>query len=287
MTNLPAMQGIGDMVSILKSRQEDGGRKVVDIFDRLAKQYANYLFTGIPGIGFANSSLMAKMERLTDPTIRSTRPSEADVPLGMRFFAEQRAFVQSRIPYLSQSLEPELDSLGRVRKVENRGLDYWANYSPITSVTVGKRSLADEALASIDYGISRPRDTWDGVKLSAKQFNRYKELYGQVVKIAGSDGQERNLERAIPFELNQAREDAINAGESFTKGEMQKFVDRLTSNYRRIAKLRMIGFDPSPDAGQSEAANLDEAGFLDEKIEFPDLAKLVRRNKEFIRIEGK
>ncbi len=287
MTNIPAMQGIGDMVSILKSRQEDGGRKVVDIFDRLAKQYANYLFTGIPGIGFANSSLMAKMERLTDPTIRSTRPSEADVPLGMRFFAEQRAFVQSRIPYLSQSLEPELDSLGRVRKVENRGLDYWANYSPITSVTVGKRSLADEALVSIDYGISRPRDTWDGVKLSAKQFNRYKELYGQVVKIAGSDGQERNLERAIPFELTQAREDAINAGESFTKGEMQKFVDRLTSNYRRIAKLRMIGFDPSPDAGQSEAANLDEAGFLDEKIEFPDLAKLVRRNKEFIRIEGK
>ena len=288
MSSLPVAGFIGDIVSITRSRQEDGGEKVVQILDRLARQYTDFLITGMPGVGVANSSAVAHIERLIDPTIRSTRPSEMDVKPGLRFAYESLARLKSRIPGLSKDVPPELDNLGRERVVQNRGMDNYWNYNPVLSVTGGKRSATDEALASLDFGISRPRDTWDGVKLSAEQFNTYKRLYGQEVKLVmTADGVPRSLEEVIPYALKEAEDDAIMSGGSFGKGEKQQFIEQLTSKYRRIAKLRMIGFDNSPDPNQSDAPDLSEAGFLDEKVLFPELSAAVRKNKEFKRVNGK
>lgn len=286
--NLPSAQGIGDIVSILRGRQEDGGRKVVDVFERMSRQYADFLFTGTPVVGFSNSSLVAKMERIMDPTIRSTKPMDEDVPPGLRAFAEQRARLMSRLPGVSAGVPAERDNLGRERKVANRGLDNYWNFIPTVSVTEGKRGKTDEALISIDHGISRPNDKWSGVSLSAEQYNRYKELYGQVIKLPGSaDGIPRNLEQAIPVELESLRNDALMSGQTFGKGDAQKAVDALTSKYRRIAKMRMIGFDNSPQVGQGMAPDMTEFGLVGMKIEYPELAALVKRNKDFERIEGR
>jgi hypothetical protein len=286
--NLPSAQGIGDIVSILRGRQEDGGRKVLDVFERLSRQYTDFLFTGTPAVGFSNSSLMAKIERIMDPELRSTMPMDEDVPHGIRAYAEQRTRLMSRIPGISAFVPLERDDLGRVQKVANRGLDNYFNFIPTVSVTEGKRGKTDEALISIDHGISRPNDKWSGVSLSAEQYNRYKELYGQVVKIPGSaDGVPRNLEQAIPVELKILGESAVMSGGSFGKGDAQKAVDALVSKYRRAAKLRMIGFDDSPQPGQMMAPDMTEFGFMSPKIEFPTLAALIKRNKEFERIEGR
>lgn len=288
LSSLPVAGFIGDIVSISRSRQEDGGEKVVQIMDRLARQYTDFLITGTPVVGFANSSVVAHIERLIDPTIRSTRPSEMDVKPGLKFAYESMARLKSRIPGLSKDVPPELDNLGRERVVQNRGLDNYWNFNPVLSVTGGKRSKADEALASLDFGISRPRDTWDGVKLSAEQFNTYKRLYGQEIKLAvTADGVPRNLEEVIPLALKEAEDDAIAAGQSFAKGEKQQLIEQLTSKYRRIAKLRMIGFDNSPDPNQSDAPDLSEAGFLDNRIMYPELSAAVKKNKEFKRVNGK
>lgn len=288
LSSLPIAGFIGDIVSISRSRQEDGGEKVVQIMDRLARQYTDFLITGTPVVGFANSSVVAHIERLIDPTIRSTRPSEMDVKPGLKFAYESMARLKSRIPGLSKDVPPELDNLGRERVVQNRGLDNYWNFNPVLSVTGGKRSKADEALASLDFGISRPRDTWDGVKLSAEQFNTYKRLYGQEIKLAvTADGVPRNLEEVIPLALKEAEDDAIAAGQSFAKGEKQQLIEQLTSKYRRIAKLRMIGFDNSPDPNQSDAPDLSEAGFLDNRIMYPELSAAVKKNKEFKRVNGK
>lgn len=295
-STLPAAQGIGELVSILRSRQEDGGEKVVQVMDRLGRQYADFLFTGIPVAGVANSSLMAKIERLVDPTLRSSMPSEQDVPYGPRMFYEQRARLFSRVPGLSAGVEPERDNAGRTIKVKNRGLDHWANWIPGVSVTVGKASKMDEALVSIDYGIGTPARTWDGVGLSARQYNRYKELYGQKIKLEGTDGVKRNLEQAIPVELEQQKKDAIILGESFNKGAAQKAVDALVSKYRRVAKLRMIGFDNSPQPNQAEMPsditltelyeNFPEM-VANPKPEFPELGAAIKRNKKFTDLYGK
>lgn len=288
MSDLPVAGFIGDIVSIARSRQEDGGQKVVEILDRIARQYTDFLITGTPGVGVINSTAVAQIEKLVDPTIRSTRPSDMDVKPGLRFAYESLARLKSRIPGLSKDVPAELDNLGRERKPQNSPLDNYWNFNPVLSVSDGKRGKTDEALVSLDFGISKPRDTWDGVKLSSEQFNAYKRLYGQEVKLViTADGVPRNLEEVIPLALKEAEDDAIAAGQSFAKGEKQQFIEQLTSKYRRIAKLRMIGFDNSPDPNQGDAPDLSEAGFVTDKILYPELSAAIRKNKEFKRVNGK
>ena len=54
----------------------------------------------------------------------------------------------------------------------------------------------------------------------------------------------------------------------------------------------MIGFDPSPELAQGEEPDVTELdyeayGFSDNRVEFPDLAATIDRNKKFYRFYGK
>jgi len=134
--------------------------------------------------------------------------------------------------------------------------------------------------------------------LSVTQYNRYKELYGQKIKIDPSlftptaEGPPMNLEKAIPFLLEQEREYRLSEGGKFGIGDAQDFVNGVIKKYRRIAKLKMIGYDFSPEIGQSELPDsteleFSEYGLYDDKIEFPELAAMIDRNKKFYRFYGK
>lgn len=269
MSNLPLMQGLGEMMAIARSRQQDTGEKMVQIFDSLAKQYANFLYTGTPGVGMSNSTFMAHIERMVDPTKSNTKSPEMNTPPGLRAFYEARQRVMSRIPGLSENVPPMLDNLGREVKVHNRGLDYWANWAPVVQATEGKRSEVDEILAGINFGIANPSETWDGVRLSAGQINRFKRLYGQEIL---DDGM--NLEQRIPYELKQAEIDAGVTGEPLLTGDKQKLIMSIVSKYREMAKARMIG---DPDG------NADEGGV----VEYPDLSAAMRRNRDISRTYGR
>jgi hypothetical protein len=276
MTNLPLMQGIGELIRIGRSRAEDGGEKMVQIFDALAKQYGNFALTGTPLVGLANSSLVAHVERIMDPTRSNTMPDKMDVPYGVRAFYENLQRLRSRIPGLSKDVPPALDSLGRELKVENRGLDYWANWQPFLTMKEGKRSETDELLVSLDFGIDNPSQTWDGVRMSATQYNRYKRLYGQDIKLDGM-----NLEQYIPALLKQADQDALVSGEVLAVGDKQKLIMQAVTKYRQLAKLRMLG---TPDGEPIPGAEL---GLADDKIEFPELRNLIERERTLGRIYGK
>jgi len=269
MSNLPLLQGLGEMMQIARSRQQDTGEKMVQIFDALGKQYANFLYTGTPGLGMSNSTLMAHIERMVDPTKSNIKSPEMNTPPGLRAFYEARQRVMSRIPGLSENVPPMLDNLGREVKVQNRGLDYWANWSPVISATEGKRSEVDEILASLNFGIANPSETWDGVRLSAGQINRFKRLYGQEILDEGM-----SLEQRIPYELKQAEIDAGVTGEPLLIGDKQKLIMSIVSRYREMAKAKMIG---DPDG------NADEGGV----VEYPDLAAAMRRNREISRTYGR
>lgn len=275
-TNLPLMQGIGELIKIGRSRAEDGGEKMVQIMDALAKQYGNFVITGTPGAGLANSSLVAHVERVMDPTRSNTMPDKMDVPYGLRAFYENLQRVRSRIPGLSADVPPYLDTLGREVKIENRGLDYWANWNPAMSFKEGKRSETDELLVGLDFGIDQPSQTWDGIRLSATQYNRYKKLYGQDIKLDGM-----NLEQYIPALLKRADEDALVSGEVLATGDKQKLIMQAVSKYRQLAKMRMLGTpDGDPVPGM-------ELGLSDDKIEYPDLRNLIERERTMGRIYGR
>jgi hypothetical protein len=266
-TNLPIASGIGGFMDIFRSRQEDGGARLVQFMDELAKVYTNFAISGAPGVGLANSALVSNIERLIDPERSNIKPDVMDLPVGVRSFYENMNRLRSRIPIVSRDVPVALDSLGR-EKVALTPREHWLNYLPAVRATVGKRSEIDEMLVSLNYGISEPSDTWDGVRLSATQINRFKKLYGQEVKIDGL-----NLEQYLPRMLEQAFEDTEMLGEPLYVGDKQKLINQAVAKYREYARLRMIGDN------KGMPINGDDLGLDGELVEFPDLRALVNRNR--------
>ncbi len=273
MGNLPFMQGIGELLQIARSRSTDNGEKIAQIFDQLSGQFANFVYTGTPGLGITNSTAMAHIERLTDPAKSNIKSPVMDAPAGLRALYETRQRVMSRIPGVSENVPVALDDLGREVTVRNRGLDYWLNYSPVIQAQEGKFSEADEIAVSLDYGWPKASEIWDGVRLSSGQINRFKRLYGQEITIDGL-----NLEQRIIYELKQADIDADAVGNPLTKGAKQKLIQGLFSEYREMAKLRMIG---------DEDGSPVDIGTGDLKVEFPELGTKMRRNRQIDDIRGK
>lgn len=273
MGNLPFMQGIGELVQIARSRSTDGGEKIAGIFDGLSRQLVNFVYTGTPGIGMTNSTLMAHIERLTDPTKSNIKSPVMDAPAGLRALYETRQRIMSRIPGVSKNVASMFDDIGREVKVRNRGLDYYLNWSPVIQAQEGKFSEVDEIFVSLNYGPPKAPEIWDGVRLSADQINRFKRLSGQEITIDGL-----NLEQRIIYELKQAEIDADAVGNPMTIGAKQKFILGLFEEYRSLAKQRMIG--------DQEGEPVD-IGLGDIKIEFPDLEAKMRRNRKIDDIRGK
>jgi hypothetical protein len=291
--NHPQAAAFGDIIGVLRSTNEDGGEKVFDVLNRIAKQYVDVLYTGTPLLGSTNASAIAHIERLNDPLVRSTRVDMMNMPAHLRLYHEQMNRVQSRLPGWSTGLDAELDDIGRRRYVEDNMFETYANFVPVVQARKGKRDPFFEAMVSIDHGVSKPRDTWGGVRLSGPQYNRYKQLYGQEVKIDPSlivetaVGAPMNLEMALPYLLKEEEKYRIENGQTFGKGDAQKFADAVIKKYRRIAKLRMIGFDPSPELGQTEVPDQTEYGFLDQTVEFPELGAAIDKTKKFYSLYGK
>lgn len=279
MSNLPLMQGVGELLQIARSRSTDTGEKIVQTFDALAKQYANFVYTGTPGVGMTNSTLMAHIERMVNPTRSNTKSPEMDTPAGLRAFYEAKQRVMSRIPGLSENVPPLLDNLGRESKVRNRGLDYWLNWSPIIQAQEGKFSEADEILASLNFGIANPSETWDGVRMSSGQINRFKKLYGQ--EILDND---MNLEQRIVYEIKQDAIDSEVTGTPSSRGRKQALISNLVSTYRDLAKQRMVG---DADGEPVDIGLKNPDGTPDIRIEFPELGAKMRRNRTISDTYGK
>ena len=293
-SDLPLAASIGDLLQILRTRQEDDGEKVVQVLSRFSKQYMDYSFTGTPGVGFANSSFVAKLETLSDPTKRSTMADEMNVPHGLRQMQETRQRILGRIPGVSQGVPIARDNLGNEKVVQNRGLDNWVNWTPILRVNTGKSKKTYEVLAEINHGVNRPSSVWDGVALSATQYERFKELYGKEIKLdlgitnaSGVDLGPMNLNEAIPAALDEFVRDASINGEVVMIGDKQKFVDALVSKYRKMAKIKMIGFDNEGSDDSDLMAFMENVGMPGSNIEFPDLARAMQKQKDYVRMIGR
>jgi hypothetical protein len=294
--NHPQAAAFGDIVGILSAKVEDDGQKVFDVLSRIAKQYVDVLYTGTPLIGSTNATAIAHIERLNDPLVRSPRVDQMNAPEHIRMFYEQLNRVKSRNPVFSDGLPADLDDIGRRRYIEDNMFETYANFIPTVQARKGKRDPFMETMVAIDHGVSKPRDVWDGVRLSVTQYNRYKQLYGQEVTIDPSlfvdtaTAAPMNLERAMPYLLKEKEKYELAEGRVFGVGDAQKFADSVIKKYRRIAKLRMIGFDPSPELGQTEVPDLTEmeqGGFLSNKVEFPELGAAIDKNKKFYSLYGK
>lgn len=290
----PIASSVGDLMSILRTRHEDDGQKVLDIIARFSRQYMDYSFTGTPIVGYANSSFVAKLETFLDPDRRSNMADQMDLPVGIRQMEESRARIMSRIPGLSEGVPVQHDNLGNPMPVKNRGLDNYWNWVPVLRVQEGESKETYETLADINHGISRPSSVWGGVALSATQYERYKYLYGNGIKldlgitrIDGSYYGQMSLNEAIPPALDEYIRDANMSGEVVMIGDKQKFVDTLVSRYRKFAKLKMLGFDPEGTDDADLMAFMEDIGMPGSNIEFPELSAAIKKQQDFVRAMGR
>ncbi len=104
----PYLAGVADVAKLIGTNQQGqvDGKKIVD---GLVKQFGGFVIGGSP-IG-AYSSMLAGIERLSDPTNRDTRASP-DLPMGVRGFVEAFNKYRSRLPYFSADLPETLNLWG-------------------------------------------------------------------------------------------------------------------------------------------------------------------------------
>ena len=302
LASLNTMQFVGDLITMGRGKFEDGGEKMLNVFEAMSRQVAKSVVMGTPGVGLATSTASAHVARLIDRPATTKMADEIIVGRGIseraeKVYQQARNEMLGRIPVLRGDLTKDLDNAGREKFTKNTVLDLWVNAIPFGSATATNKSEMDEVLFDNKHGINMPSRIWDGVSLNAEQYNDYKKLYGQKVKITqySSDGTELgtvNMEKAIPLIMKDIDRDREARGEApMPPGDKRKEIDRIITMYRKEAKRMMIGdlqkYNPDlPDDqdydAQYSGKYMDQDG--NEVIsKYQDLTKAINKNRKFVR----
>jgi len=302
LTNLPTMQFVGEILSLSRGKFEDGGEKLLSIVAALGRQGIKNAAMSIPILGIGASTQAAHVARLIDRPSTSKLPDEIMVgnnisTMASRAYQQAKNEVIGRIPVLRGQVEQELDDAGRQKYTKNTVLDMWINAIPFISATSTQISPMDEILAENRTGISRASKNWDGVSLNAEQFNTYKRLYGQQIKLpviseSSDDLGNMNMERAIPTIIKDIEKNRKISGRSpMAPDDKRKEIDRIVSKYRKEAKKVMIGEIQRSDTNMTEEEDYGakysgiyyEEDGSEKKAKYPDLVEAINKQKEFVR----
>jgi hypothetical protein len=235
----PYLQGIADIGKLIGTNQEEkvDGKKVVD---GIVKQLGGFVIGGSPAGAY--SSLLAGIERLSDPTNRDTRASP-DLPMGVRGFIEAFNKYKSRIPYFSADLPETLNLWGDPTK-SGTGAAYEMVLP--TRVTPQQFSEVDDLLVRMGSPIGMPDRKIDGVEIDAFQNNRMLTIYGKELP---SKQEILNIMQMPGFDL-------------LSLDDQQKTVQRVHSKYMDAAKQQLKSEDASLQAKIDELKELKKANGL-------------------------
>ena len=235
----PYLAGVADVAKLIGTNQQGAvdGKKIVD---GLIKQFGGFVIGGSP-VG-AYSSLLAGIERLSDPTNRDTRASP-DLPMGVRGFVEAFNKYRSRLPYFSADLPETLNLWGDETK-SGTGAAYELVLP--TRVTPQQFSEVDDALVRMGSPIGMPDRKIDGVEVDAFQYNRLLTIYGKELP---SKQEILNIMQTPGFDL-------------LSLDDQQKTVQRVHSKYMDVAKNQLKSEDINLQAKIDEIKELRKANGL-------------------------
>jgi hypothetical protein len=302
LASLNTMQFVGDLIAMGRGKFEDGGEKMLNVFEAMSRQVAKSVVMGTPVVGLATSTASAHVARLIDRPATSKMADEIIIGRGISARAEKvyqqaKNELLGRIPVLRGDLTKDLDNAGREKFTQNTVMDLWVNAIPFVSATATGKSEMDEVLFDNKHGINMPSRIWDGVSLNAEQYNDYKKLYGQKVKITqySSDGTELgtvNMEKAIPLIIKDIDRDRAARGETpMPPGDKRKEIDRIVTMYRKEAKRMMVGDlqKSNPDLSDDQDYDAQYSGkYTDQDgneviSKYQDLTKAINKNRKFVR----
>lgn len=232
----PYLQGVADVSRLIGSNQmgDIDGKKIVD---GLAKQFGGFVIGGSPAGAY--SSLIAGIERLSDPTNRDTRASP-DLPMGVRGFVEAFNRYKSRLPYFNESLPEQLNLWGDPIK-SGQGKAYEMVLP--TRVSPVQFSEVDDALVRLGSPVGMPDRKIDGVELDAYQYNRLLTIYGK--------------ELPSKSEILKAMQDS--GFDLLNLDDQQKTVQRVHSRFMDIAKKTLTQEDLTLQAKIGEMSEARKA----------------------------
>jgi hypothetical protein len=235
----PYLAGVADVAKLIGTNQQGqvDGKKIVD---GLVKQFGGFVIGGSPfGV---YSSMLAGIERLSDPTNKDTRASP-DLPMGVRGFFEAYNKYKSRIPYFNADLPDMLNLWGDETK-SGTGAAYELVLP--TRVTPQQFSEVDDALVRLGSPIGMPERKIDGVEVDAFQYNRLLTIYGKELP---SKQEILNIMQTPGFDL-------------LSLDDQQKTVQRVHSKYMDDAKNQLKSEDINLQAKIDELKELRKANGL-------------------------
>lgn len=235
----PYLQGVAEVAKLIGTNQQGqvDGKKIVD---GLVKQFGGFVIGGSPAGAY--SSLLAGIERLSDPANRDTRASP-ELPMGVRGFVEAFNKYKSRLPYFSADLPEALNLWGEPTK-SGTGAAYELVLP--TRVTPQQFSEVDDALVRIGSPIGMPERKIDGVEMDAFQYNRLLTIYGKELP---AKQEILNIMRTPGFDL-------------LSLDDQQKTVQRVHSKFMDAAKQQLKSEEPSLQARIDELKELRKANGL-------------------------
>ena len=235
----PYLQGVADVAKLIGTNQQGAvdGKKIVD---GLVKQFGGFVIGGSPAGAY--SSLLAGIERLSDPTNRDTRASP-DLPMGVRGFVEAFNKYKSRLPYFNADL-PESLNLWGVPTKSGTGAAYELVLP--TKVTPQQFSEVDDLLMRMGSPVGMPERKIDGVEMDAFQYNRLLTIYGQELP---SKQEILNIMQMPGFDL-------------MSLDDQQKTVQRVHSKFMDAAKNMLKSEDTGLQVKIDELNELRKANGL-------------------------
>jgi hypothetical protein len=227
----PMLQGFSDIIKVFSSGAKDAPTLFYDLIKQTSKQVIEFGIGGSP-LG-VHSSLIANIERIVDPTKSNTMPGQMSTKSGVvepavRAFYEAVNYAKSRNSLTSDSLPPSLDTItGEVQKVGEGNL--YEAFNPF-KISSGKYNQSKGVLVA--YGVPQyiPPKSFDGIQLSAQQYNRWIEL-------ATQDGV---LEQQIEY---LGMSDSLQNMASQDLGAAQNILKKTISDAYEMAKAKLIQED--------------------------------------------
>jgi hypothetical protein len=235
----PYLQGVAEVAKLLGTTQsgEVDGKKIVD---GLVKQFGGFAIGGSPAGAY--SSLLAGIERLSDPTNRDTRASP-ELPMGVRGFVEAFNKYKSRLPYFNADLPEALNLWGDATK-SGTGAVYEMVLP--TRVTPEQFSEVDDMLVRMGSPVGMPERKIDGVEMDAFEYNRLLTIYGKELP---SKTEILTIMQTPGFDL-------------LSLDDQQKTVQRVHSKYMDVAKNQLKTEQPRLQAKIQELQELRKANGL-------------------------
>ena len=176
----PMLSGFSDIMKVFTSGAKDAPTMFYDLINKVSRQVSEFAIGGSP-LG-AHSSLVAAVERLVDPTRSNVMREEATFKTGLvepavSGFYEAVGYYKSRNPLTSDSLPRQLDPLTGEPEMVGKG-NLYELFSPF-KVSEGKYNQAKAVLVAYGVPMYIPKKSFDGIQLSASQYNRWIELATQ------------------------------------------------------------------------------------------------------------